>query len=461
MIWHTYGAARPGIFTVNPVKMFLWTNIIVALFLIVATRFHYTLDVILAVYFTITIWGAYHRAADDVLIGHRFVAVWIVDGLIIYPLIGWMEAPHLGEAARAGMVSSNVHLIADPAVASASDPRRESHKIGGSTHGSPSLPALMGLARPLGPVEGAGSIPSLSLPDGRPVAPLAIPAPDAPLGYATGAAIPAFQRTGSPAIASIGADGAGVAGGSAAYSTLGAVSTEALSRLAGITIPPGYTPIIALQPRAVFGADGGLMSLPMFFPPPPAAGDPASGSGAVTPGSGRFSFPGASAGAGAFPLSSALAAPSALSAREDPAGKESSESSEVFRRIAAVVTRAIQTALPLGGEAQSAAKPKTKAHHPGPAARSRSSSGNGEAWTVGPFSGAAISSPSASAAAEGGFSSVSSSDMGLRSPQRRRRNSAVLGASIESAAVPVSQRKAVESPTSGKDRRSGRGKRSD
>jgi len=105
MAWHSYYKVVNGIFTVNIVKFFIWILILFALFLIIATRLHYTLDVLLALYLTITIWGAYHRAADDVFVGHQFIAVYIIDGLLLYPAISWLEAPELGEAADSGMVS--------------------------------------------------------------------------------------------------------------------------------------------------------------------------------------------------------------------------------------------------------------------------------------------------------------------------------------------------------------------
>ena len=60
---------------------------------IVWVRMHYSLDVVLALYFTVTVWSSYHRIANDVNIGHRFSAVWIVDALIVYPAIEWIERP--------------------------------------------------------------------------------------------------------------------------------------------------------------------------------------------------------------------------------------------------------------------------------------------------------------------------------------------------------------------------------
>ena len=53
---------------------------------------HYSLDVVLALYFTVTVWSSYHRIANDIIIGHRFSNVWVIDSLLIYPAIEWIES---------------------------------------------------------------------------------------------------------------------------------------------------------------------------------------------------------------------------------------------------------------------------------------------------------------------------------------------------------------------------------
>merc|ERR1711920_534669 len=93
MTWHTYYKWVPG--SINYVKVTIWIITIFGLMIIIWVRMHYTLDVILALYFTITLWGSYHRFANDVNIGHRFSAVWIVDAFIIYPVIEYFESPVL------------------------------------------------------------------------------------------------------------------------------------------------------------------------------------------------------------------------------------------------------------------------------------------------------------------------------------------------------------------------------
>lgn len=78
MIWHTYYKRAPGL-RFNYVKLAVWACVIMGLFSILAVRLHYTLDVILAVYFSITVWSAYHRIAHDVAVGHHFSMIWLID----------------------------------------------------------------------------------------------------------------------------------------------------------------------------------------------------------------------------------------------------------------------------------------------------------------------------------------------------------------------------------------------
>lgn len=74
-------------------KVSIWVLTLFGLTSIVWVRMHYSLDVVLALYFTVTVWSSYHRIANDVRIGHRFSAVWIFDALIVYPFIEWVETP--------------------------------------------------------------------------------------------------------------------------------------------------------------------------------------------------------------------------------------------------------------------------------------------------------------------------------------------------------------------------------
>jgi hypothetical protein len=67
------------------------------LFSILAVRLHYTLDVVLAVYFSITVWSAYHRIAHDIAVGHHFSMIWFIDHVLIYPAIRWLETPQTRE----------------------------------------------------------------------------------------------------------------------------------------------------------------------------------------------------------------------------------------------------------------------------------------------------------------------------------------------------------------------------
>ena len=68
-----------------------------ACFGLLLSRVHYTIDVILSVYFSITVWSTYHRLSIDVALGRRFISVWIIDANLVYPAIEWLETPLEGE----------------------------------------------------------------------------------------------------------------------------------------------------------------------------------------------------------------------------------------------------------------------------------------------------------------------------------------------------------------------------
>ena len=55
-------------------------------------RLHYTLDVVLAIFLSATMWTSYHRIANDVAVGQEFVMVWLVDKEVVYPAIRWLES---------------------------------------------------------------------------------------------------------------------------------------------------------------------------------------------------------------------------------------------------------------------------------------------------------------------------------------------------------------------------------
>ncbi len=72
MVWHSYYNARSGTFAVNYIKVGIWLWVTATICLIVTARLHYTLDAFLGVYLAVTMWGGYHRVADDILLKHRF-----------------------------------------------------------------------------------------------------------------------------------------------------------------------------------------------------------------------------------------------------------------------------------------------------------------------------------------------------------------------------------------------------
>lgn len=90
MTWHTYYKWVPSY--VNQVKALIWASVIGVILLSLAQRHNYTLDVVLSTYFSITEWATYHRLANDVITGHSFSSVWLIDKVIVYPIMEWMEA---------------------------------------------------------------------------------------------------------------------------------------------------------------------------------------------------------------------------------------------------------------------------------------------------------------------------------------------------------------------------------
>lgn len=92
LIWHHYYPARKGNYAVNPVKVVVWLTTFFVLMVIIAVRKHYTVDVFLGLYLTMTVWGAYHRYAHDVLHADgEFYSFWLVDAKYVYPFVRWFE----------------------------------------------------------------------------------------------------------------------------------------------------------------------------------------------------------------------------------------------------------------------------------------------------------------------------------------------------------------------------------
>ena len=54
-------------------------------------RMHYTLDVVMAVFLTISIWSGFHRMVLDCRLKRPNLGVWWIDSVIIYPIINWFE----------------------------------------------------------------------------------------------------------------------------------------------------------------------------------------------------------------------------------------------------------------------------------------------------------------------------------------------------------------------------------
>jgi hypothetical protein len=100
LIFHTYYRRTVTYWALNGVKTVAWVCTVVGIASILATRLYYTVYVLLGIYLSITVWGAYHRIANDVLMGRQFSCVWVIDAMLIYPAIRFMES---GDAALSGL----------------------------------------------------------------------------------------------------------------------------------------------------------------------------------------------------------------------------------------------------------------------------------------------------------------------------------------------------------------------
>ena len=93
LTFHTYYPKTKHMYSVNGVKAMVWILGLVGVFFIIATRLHYTLDVLLAVFLAMTLWNSYHRLANTIVTGAQEVScVWVVDALIIHPLVHFLES---------------------------------------------------------------------------------------------------------------------------------------------------------------------------------------------------------------------------------------------------------------------------------------------------------------------------------------------------------------------------------
>jgi len=114
LTFHTYHKRTQTYWALNGVKTAVWAWCVVGLLAILATRLHYTIDVLLGMYLSLTVWSSYHRIANDVLLGREFSCVWLCDAVIIYPAIRFMEKGHDSAGALSGL--TEMHSEQDSAV---------------------------------------------------------------------------------------------------------------------------------------------------------------------------------------------------------------------------------------------------------------------------------------------------------------------------------------------------------
>jgi len=90
MTWHTYYTPM-HMYMLNPVKLSIWVISIIGTVLLIVTRMHWTIDIMLAYFITVVVWNAYHSVCRDLFKGWRLKHVIWIDGAIIYPFISWLE----------------------------------------------------------------------------------------------------------------------------------------------------------------------------------------------------------------------------------------------------------------------------------------------------------------------------------------------------------------------------------
>lgn len=88
LVIHTYYKTMQSL---NPIKIWMWIVSVVGTILLLLTRMHWTLDIALAYYITITCWNFYHGVCRSLEYGQYIKSVVWIDGAVIYPFIAWLE----------------------------------------------------------------------------------------------------------------------------------------------------------------------------------------------------------------------------------------------------------------------------------------------------------------------------------------------------------------------------------
>lgn len=90
LVWHTYYHTTRV--QLNPVKLSVWLLSLVGTLLLLVTRMHWTIDIAVAYYITITCWNFYHSVCNSLSQEHYMKPVIFIDGALIYPFVAWLES---------------------------------------------------------------------------------------------------------------------------------------------------------------------------------------------------------------------------------------------------------------------------------------------------------------------------------------------------------------------------------
>jgi hypothetical protein len=89
LIWHHYFPKVNRVF--NPIKIVILMICLTGSMLLVVGRIHYLLDVVVALYLSVTLWASYHSYVTKVISGNIPDQQFFLDGVIIVPIIGFVE----------------------------------------------------------------------------------------------------------------------------------------------------------------------------------------------------------------------------------------------------------------------------------------------------------------------------------------------------------------------------------
>ena len=87
---HTYyqGSVNHG---VNPLKLLVWLLSVAGTVLLLISRMHYTIDIGISYFVTVTVWNFYHGLVRAIHEKHYIQPLMWLDGKLLHPFVAWLE----------------------------------------------------------------------------------------------------------------------------------------------------------------------------------------------------------------------------------------------------------------------------------------------------------------------------------------------------------------------------------